>query len=388
MKGEGGLRNELRGIRARLGLSQQELAGAARVTRQTISGIEAGLYAPSATVALRIARALGCRVEDLFWLEEELPVVTAHCAGEAWGAGTPVVLGQVAGRWVAEPLRAERAFRTETVPADGVLAPPDASRHSTERPGGEIQVRLLDDPEQLARTVLLAGCTPALSLWARAAERWHPGLRVHWSFANSMAALRRLAEGEVHAAGVHLWTGAEGEFNEPFVRRLLPGRAVTLVNLGVWEEGLLVAPGNPRQLRRGADLAQPDLRIVNREPGAGSRLLVVRLVEADGVPSTAVAGFDRLVPDHLDVARAVAAGEADAGVSTAAVAAAYGLGFVPCRAVRYDLAVLKEYLDLEPLRQLLGTLHHRRVRSQLRMLAGYDTAHTGDVVAETTARVA
>src|SRR5262249_50408346 len=160
--------------------------------------------------------------------------------------------------------------------------------------------------ELLARTVAVAGCTPALSLWARAAERWHPGLRVQSRFANSMAALRLLAAGHVHAAGLHLCSPGSDEFNAPFVREQLPGRAVTLVNLGVWEEGLVVAMGNPRRLLRAADLVQPGVRIVNREPGAGSRLLLEILLQEERVPSARVSGFDRIVEDHQAVARAVA----------------------------------------------------------------------------------
>src|SRR5207244_3232685 len=125
---------------------------------------------------------------------------------------------------------------------------------------------------------------------------------------------------------------------------------VVLVNLGVWEEGLLVPPGNPRGLRRGADLAEPGVTLVNREEGAGSRVLLEEALEADGVSPADVEGFDRLAYSHTEVAEAVAAGRADAGVSSASVAAAYGLDFVPLREARYDLALFREYLEDEPVR--------------------------------------
>jgi molybdate-binding protein/DNA-binding XRE family transcriptional regulator len=375
MKPEREVRNNLRAIRKRVGMSQQDLAAAAGVTRQTIGGIEAGLYAPTAGVALRLAKAFGCRVEDLFWLEDDMPVITAACAGEPPRAGpVRVTLAEVAGRWIAFPLQGVNAFRTEMIPCDGV------ARHGPRT--RQLQVEPLEDPERLKRTVALAGCTPVLSLWARAAERWHPGLRVSWTFANSTEALAALRRGEVHAAGVHLSDPASGEDNAPFVARLLPRKDVVLVNLGVWEEGLLVPPGNPRRLTRGADLAQPGVMLVNREAGSGSRLLLDEALRADGVAPEAVPGYDHIVRGHLEVAATVAAGKADAGVSSASVAAAYGLDFVPLREARYDLAILKEYLEQEPVRQLLGTLDHRWVRSQLAVLGGYDTSRTGEVVAE------
>lgn len=364
------LRNNLKQARTRAGLSQQELATLAGVTRQAIGGIEAEQYAPSATVAMRVARALGCRVEDLFWLADDVPGLEAVPAGPM-PAGEPVRvrLARVGGRWVAHPLAGEDAFRTELIPADGV----------GRLEGATVRVQPLDDAGNLLQTVVLAGCSPAMSLWARAAERWHPGLRVHWVFANSMDGLGALARGEVHGAGLHLYDPATGEFNLPFVRRHLPGRAVVLVNLGVWAEGFLVRPGNPCAIHTAADLLRPGVTVVNREEGAGSRQLLEQALQAEQVDATAVAGFDRVLLSHTDVARAVAAGQAEAGVSTAAVAAAFGLDFVPLRQVRYDMAFLKEYMDEAPVRQLLTTLGHRWVRSQLETLGGYDTSRTGEI---------
>ncbi|MBP2016779.1 molybdate-binding protein/DNA-binding XRE family transcriptional regulator [Symbiobacterium terraclitae] len=374
MKTESRLRNNLREVRTRLGMSQQDVAALAGVTRQTISGVESDLYTPSAAVAMKIARALGCRVEDLFWFEEDAPEIEAAPArGAPAGSSLRVALGRVGGRWVAHPLIGDQAFRTEMIPADGVgtLAPGASS----------MRVRLLDDLETVTGTVILAGCSPATSLWVRAAQRWNPGLRVHWVFANSTAGLEALRRGEVHAAGVHLHDPDTGEHNVPFVRRALPDGTVVLVNLGTWEEGLLVQAGNPLSIRSAADLAARGVRIVNREPGAGSRGVLEHALRREGVPTAAVSGFDDVVTGHLEVAQAVASGRAHAGVSTAAVAAAYGLGFVPLLQVRYDIAIPKEYLDEAPVRQLLSMLNHRRFRAQLEALGGYDIRRTGDIVA-------
>jgi molybdate-binding protein/DNA-binding XRE family transcriptional regulator len=374
------LRNNLKQVRTSLGLSQQDLAAMAGVTRQSVGGIEAGQYAPSATVALRLARALGCRVEELFWLDEDLPEITARVTAPVpAGEAVRVSLARVGGNWMAHPLVGEAAFRTELIPADGVGIMESASPAAA--PAPTMRIRPLDDPENLQQTVVLAGCSPALSLWARAAERWHPGLRVPWVFANSMAGLERLARGEVHAAGLHLYDPETGEFNAPFVRRHLPGKAAVLINLGVWEEGFLVRAGNPVSIRQAADLARPGVRFLNREPGAGSRQLLEHMLTAAGVPAGAVKGFGRVACSHTEVARAVAAGEADAGVSTASVAAAFGLDFVPIHRVRYDMVFLKAYLEEPPVRQLIATLSHRWVRSQLETLGGYDTNQTGEVVA-------
>jgi molybdate-binding protein/DNA-binding XRE family transcriptional regulator len=366
--------NNLKQIRLRLGMSQQDLAAIAGVSRQTIGGVEAGQYAPSTIVALRLAKALGCQVEDLFWLAQDTPEIEAIPAQHTpKGELLRLSLARVGGRWIAHPLLSNDAFRLEMIPADG---------EGTYDPNSAIlRVKLLDDLEKLDRTVVIAGCTPALSLWARAAERWHPDLRVHWTLDNSLSALHRLCRREVHLAGMHLYDPITQEHNVPFVRDALRDTPAVLINLGIWQEGLLTQAGNPLNLRTVKDLTLPGVRIVNREEGAGSRQLLERSLQQAGIDLQSVKGFDWIVRGHLEVARAIAMGKATAGVSTASVAAAFGLGFIPLHRARYDLVTLKPYLGEPPVQQLLSTLGHRRVLSQLEALGGYDTSQTGEVVA-------
>ena len=374
-KPEGDLKNALKEARTRLGLSQSELAGRAGVARQTIGGIEAALYAPSAVVALRLARALGCRVEDLFWLEEPTsPTLRARAArpliDETPQPQERLLLGRVGGNWVAHALSGDGAFRSEMMPADGIaLSSQD----------GVLEAQLLDSPESLARTVLVAGCSPALSLWTRSAQRWHPGLRPAWIHANSTQALEALARGEVHIAGLHLCDPQTGEENVPFVRSLV-GDSVVLVNFGVWDEGLLLQNGNPKSIRGLADLSRENVRFINREPGAGARLLFDTLLQQEKIPVEAISGYEETARSHQAVARSVAGAKADAGVGTAAMAQIYGLDFLPLRSVRFDLAVRAEFWTEEPVMQLFETLSHKAVRLQLRTLGGYDTARTGEVM--------
>ncbi|MGC8711850.1 MAG: substrate-binding domain-containing protein [Leptodesmis sp.] len=374
MKQDHDLCNNLKQIRLRLGMSQQDLAAIAGVSRQTIGGVEAGHISPSTTVALRLAKALGCQVEDLFWLEHDTAEIEAIPAQQPpVSESLRLSLARVGGRWIAHPLLGNNAFRLEMIPADG------EGSYSAGSP--TVRVKLLDDLSKLHNTVVLAGCTPALSLWARAAERWHPDLRVHWTFDNSMSALHRLCRGEVHLAGMHLHDPVTEEHNVPFVQAALQDTTAVLINLGIWEEGLLTPAGNPLNLKTVEDLTLPGVTIVNREEGSGSRQLLERSLQAAGIQQQSVTGFDRIVHGHLEVAHAIATGAASAGVSTASVAAAFGLGFIPLHRSRYDLVVLKSYLEEPPVQQLLSTLGHRRVLSQLQALGGYDTSQTGEVVA-------
>ncbi|BBD63859.1 XRE family transcriptional regulator [Nostoc commune NIES-4072] len=124
--------------------------------------------------------------------------------------------------------------------------------------------------------------------------------------------------------------------------------------------------------------------IVNREIGSGSRMLLEQTLQKEQIPFDAVQGFDNILKTHQDVAQAVVRGVADAGMSTASVATAFGLGFIPLHQSRYDLVILKEYLEEAPVQQLLSTLGHRMVHSQFEILGGYDISKIGEVVAVTT----
>ena len=375
MKQDSNLRNNLKSIRTRLGMSQQDLANIASVTRQTISGVESGQYAPSVAIALRIAKALGCQVEDLFWQDQDLPQVEAILAKPVpSGQSVRLSLARVGGQWIAYPLLGKDAFRQDMIPAD--------AEGASQTGDGKVSLRLLDDNlEALHNTVVIAGCAPVIALWARATERWHPQLRVHFTFANSISALQSLCAGKAHIAGMHLYDPQTGEHNVPFAREVLAGREAVFITLGLWEEGLLVPSGNPKSFKTLSDIVEAQATIVNREVGAGSRMLLEQKLQQEQIPFQALKGFEQIVTSHQDVAQAIALGLVDAGISTASVAATFGLGFVPLHQSRYDLVILKQYLEEAPIQQLLSTLGHRMVHSQLEVLGGYDISKIGEVVA-------
>ncbi|WP_442940555.1 substrate-binding domain-containing protein [Nostoc sp.] len=441
--------NNLKAIRNRLGISQQELANIAGITRQTIGAVETGQCAPSVTISLRLAKVLGCQVEDLFWLtEEDLPKIEAILADSAPNLEqSQVILARIGDRWIAYPLLGRDAFRIEMIPSDGEVVAvshpivksgisasgsdvaeslskgslrspkglpkaselsnrraspvrvegfpsistlPLASARNERHPEGEAQsqtgtnkvlVRLLDDMDKLHNTVVIAGCTPVLSLLAKATQRWHPQLRVHYRFAHSKAALRSLCRGEVHIAGMHLYDPQTGEHNIPFVREALTDKDAVLITLGVWEEGLLVPPGNPMGVKTVSDLVEFGATVVTHEVGSANRMLLERKLQEEGVPLEAMNRFDHIVHNHQDVALSIVSGVANAGISTASIAATFGLGFIPLHSARYDLVILKEYLQEEPVQQFINILGHQLVRSQLQIFGGYDISKTGEVVA-------
>ncbi len=367
----------LRSVRLRAGLSQGDLATRAGVTRQAISAIESGRTVPTVGVALRLARTLGCRVDELFRLVDELPTVTAEVIEEV-GLRRPeqpvrVQVANVQGRVVARPL-AGAAGTVLTLPrANGVLRGPAGS-------DGRARVELFTDPEQLERTVVVVGCDPAMGLLADHLRRRHPTIELIYQGGNSLLALQAVARGEAHLAGSHLFDAASGEYNVPFARRLL-GDNVYVVTFAIWEQGLMVAAGNPKGIRTIADLTRRDVTLVNREPGSGARALLEAELARLRLAPDAITGYRTEVRSHLAAAETVAAGLADVGVGIRAAAQALGLDFVPLARERYDLVMPARFRDLPAIQAVLETLTSPLFRLEVEALGGYDTSPMGDVVA-------
>jgi molybdate-binding protein/DNA-binding PadR family transcriptional regulator len=236
--------------------------------------------------------------------------------------------------------------------------------------------------EERDRLVAVGSDDLLLDLLVRHLAASHPGLRFSASRVGSMGGLFALAEGRAHLAGVHLLDIESGEYNVPFVRHLLPEERVLLVNLSTRAQGLLVAPGNPKRLRRLRDLARPGVRLVNRQPGAGTRLLLYHHLRKAGIDPRSLCGYRREVPTHDAVAAAIRSGRADAGPGIRAVAEAWGLGFVPLGRERYDLAIPRRLFDSPRLRPLLEAIHDDAFRAAAGRLSGYDTARMSEIVAD------
>lgn len=366
----------LRPARLRAGLSQGELAARAGVTRQAISAIENGKVTPSTQVALRLARALGARVEELFRLMDELPVVAADLVMDDSGdvpGPTRVQVANVGGRVVARPLRGAAGAILTLPHANGLLrVAPSSGTSST--------IELFVDPEQLQRTAVIVGCDPALGLLSEHLRRRHPAMTLIGSGGSSITALEAVARGEAHLAGIHLYDPASGDYNRPFARRYL-GDDVRLVTFAVWQQGLIVAPENPKGLREPHDLGRPNVRIVNREPGSGARALLDQALRDAGLDTEGIAGYTAVVHGHLAAAEAVAAGLADAAVGAGVAAETLGLGFVPLAEERYDLAIPASLFESPAVQAVLDTLTSPLFRREIEAFGSYDVAPMGTLLA-------
>jgi putative molybdopterin biosynthesis protein len=199
-----------------------------------------------------------------------------------------------------------------------------------------------------------------------------PELHLSVDYRGSLGGLIALAQEEAEVAGVHLWDEESGEYNLPYVERLLPGRRVALVTLAHRQLGLILPPGNPHGIRGLADLPGSGARWVNRQRGSGTRVWLEARLRALGISPRDLPGFEREENTHLAVARAVADGEAEAGLGIYAAAAAAGLDFVPLARERYDLVVLEPAWNRPVFREVLALLRSRAFRETVDALGGYE----------------
>jgi len=198
----------------------------------------------------------------------------------------------------------------------------------------------------------------------------------------SQGGLVALQRGEAHLAGSHLLDPETGEYNVSAIQKYLPNTPVVLITLVGREQGLMVKRGNPHNLQTLKDLAQPGITFVNRQRGAGTRVLLDLEIGKLGLKPEEIYGYEREEYTHLAVAAAVASGAADTGLGIAAAAQALDLDFVPLFKERYDLVIpLQHYRD-SCLSPLLDILHDQHFREQVSRLPGYDVSQMGNVVAE------
>jgi putative molybdopterin biosynthesis protein len=358
----------LAAFRRKRGMAAAGLARASGVSRQTIYAIEAGDYLPNTAVALRLANALESRVEDLFQLDATPPPPRRAARADLIGAGdlfegSPVELCRVDGRLVGVPAA---PAPWQILPAGALLSKPPRTSLPLRGP-----VQFLREEEDAGSRLLLAGCDPAASLLARRLERAGVGLVT--AQVNSSAALRLLQQRLVHVAGTHLKDEGGGEPNRAAIGAAFPRRGVAVFAFAVWEEGLVVARGNPKTIRAVEDLALPGVTLANREKGSGSRQLLDRCLKAAGIPPRVVGGYHgETTAGHLAAAWRVRAALADCCVATGSAARAFGLDFVPLATERYDLVMRKERLELASVERLLDTIAQAAFRRELETLCGYD----------------
>ena len=287
-----------------------------------------------------------------------------------------VTVAQVGERLLATPLSRGAGVITSLVRADGLAHIP---RFTEGVDAGQlVEIMLYRPLETIRQSILAMGShDPMLDLLGQFLATHHPGYRLASAHVGSLGGLIGLRRKEAHLAGIHLLDPQTGDYNIPYVQQYLPNEAVQLVTFAYREQGLIVAKGNPLDIQSLDDL--PRVRYVNRQRGAGTRVLLDYELEKRGIDPASINGYDREEYTHLAVAAAVASGVADCGLGVRSGAIAMNLDFISVGWERYDLVIPSEHLRHPGVQGVLNILHDNQFRQALAAQPGYDARETGQV---------
>jgi molybdenum cofactor synthesis domain-containing protein len=289
-----------------------------------------------------------------------------------------VILGRVRGGLIAMPLQRGAGVITSLTRADGILQiPQELEGHEVEE---TVRVRLLRPQEQLDHTVIMIGSHDN-SIDVLANELKHRDNRLHLSSSNvgSLGGLMAIRRGQTHLAGSHLLDTETGEYNLSYIERYLKGTPLRLVQLAMRQQGLLVRPGNPKNIRGVEDLLRPDVNFINRQAGAGTRILLDYCLQQLKLSSEGIHGYEQEEFTHMAVAVNVLSGRADAGMAIYASARALHLDFIPIAEERYDLVIPETSWEDPKNQLLLDIIVSASFRKMVTDMGGYDVGASGTV---------
>jgi len=292
-----------------------------------------------------------------------------------------VTLGRVGDKVIATPLPRGAGTITSLVRADGMLIVPALSEGLEEdRP---VCAELLVSPEDIEGTLVVLGSHDnTIDLLATLLRRRDHRLRLSSGHVGSLGGLMALRQGRAHLGGSHMLDPETNTYNVPFIQRYLAGVPLKLINLAWREQGLMVAPGNPKSIQTIQDLPRSGIRFINRQRGAGTRLLLDYLLKENGLNADQVQGYEREEYTHMAVAVNVFSGTADVGLGILAAAKALGLDFVPLLPERYDLVVPETTFADPRFQVLLEVVRSREFQEGAAALGGYDLKDCGTILWE------
>ena len=315
----------------------------------------------------------------------ELPVEMAEMTRKTNSPGGDddyirVVLGQVGKKTLAAPLARGAGIITSLVRADGLVVVPRGIQGV--EAGEKVPVQLYSKKSEIERTIFCIG-SHDLTLDLLAQFLASHDRRLTSANVGSQGGLIALQRGEAHLAGSHLLDPETGEYNVAYLPKYLVGIPVKLIALVLRDQGFMVLRGNPKNIKDLSDLSRRGIRFVNRQRGAGTRVLLDYQLALKGIPADAIDGYQQEEFTHLGVAAAVASGRADCGLGIAAAAQALDLDFVPMFQERYDLVIPKEHAGSVLMAPLFDIIAGKEFRTAVMAMPGYDVGVMGKLILET-----
>lgn len=288
-------------------------------------------------------------------------------------------IGKVGDKYVATPLARGAGCITTMSRAQGVGRIPAQSegidQHAT------VHTELLVEEKRLDEVLVTVGSHDnTLDILADELMGLDTPMRLASSHVGSMGGILAVKNGSCHMAGAHLFDPETGDYNFPFIDKYLPDTDVTLINLAIRHQGFIVPKGNPQNIASITDIADGTVRFLNRQRGAGTRILFDHHLKEAGIQPADVSGYDKEEFTHMAVAVNVLTGAADTGLGIYAAAKALDLDFVPLARERYDLIIPTAHLEVPQVQAVLKLLQSPTFKARIEALGGYETSLTGQIM--------
>jgi putative molybdopterin biosynthesis protein len=286
-----------------------------------------------------------------------------------------VKLGRVGDKVIAGALPKGAGSITTLTRADGILRVPPQAEGIDQ--GASVEVELLRDASEVERTIVVIG-SHDLTLDILGDELGARNVFMSSSHVGSMGGLLALKHGHAHAAPSHLLDVETGVYNWSYIRKTIPNIPVRMFQAVMREQGFIVRKGNPKRVLAFEDLAREDVTFVNRQAGAGTRVLLDYHLDRLGVDRGKIKGYRLEEYTHTGVAVAVLSGVADAGMGVLAAARALDLDFIPVAVEEYDLIIPEQFINDDKIQAMLETMRSKRFRDKVLALGGYGVDRTGE----------
>lgn len=280
--------------------------------------------------------------------------------------------------FTAVPLPRGSSAMESIINADGILRISENKEGLAA--GDRAPAILLNSRKQIKDDLLLIGSHDlSLDLIRNRIAEENAGFRLKIQSVGSMAGLTSLRRGESQLAGAHLLDTDTGEYNISYLKRFFKGKKMALINLVYREQGLYLKKGNPKNIEGINDLTRDDINFVNRQRGAGTRVLFDYLLDKEGIDSSSISGYSKEEYTHIAAAAAVGRGNADAALGIRAAAEVMDVNFLAAAEEEYDIILEEKYLDDKRVKYLLNMLKDDSMKKEIEALGGYSTRDTGSI---------
>lgn len=289
-----------------------------------------------------------------------------------------IKLGDVNNKIIATPLDRGAGVTMSLVRADGILVVPQSVEGY--KAGEEVEIELLKSASQIKNTIVSIGSHDlVMDMLSNELHLKQSNMFLSSAHVGSLGGIMAIKKGECHIAPIHLMDEETGDYNKSYIEKYLNAPDYAIIKFVKRSQGIMVKKGNPLNIQSIKDLTRGDVQFVNRQRGAGTRILLDYHLKQNNISSRDVKGYEREFTTHMSVAAAVAGGSADCGMGVLSAAKTMGLDFIPIAWEDYDLCITKEMLGDEKIVSLINVMQSKEFIDKIQSLDGYNTDNIGKV---------